>query len=155
MPAALTKADIAALAVERGRPISGALAGTVLTVTGGCPRTVKVALDAAQRADSDLPVTKVVADAVHSRRAEVLREMSETEHRVVVLSHFGVGSDVEVLRDLLDPSFDITSFAITAVDTTAIDIRGILTAAVDDGLITGSTTPLPDVDRLLADVADL
>lgn len=152
MPAALTKADIAALAVERGRPISGALAGTVLTVTGGCPRTVKVALDAAQRADSDLPVTKVVADAVHSRRAEVLREMSETEHRVVVLSHFGVGSDVEVLRDLLDTSFDITSFAITAVDTTAIDIRGILTAAVDDGLITGSTTPLPDVDRLLADV---
>jgi len=135
---ALTKAEISSLAVERGRPVSGALAGTIATVTGGTPRTVAIALDAAARTEADLPVTKAISDAVHIHRAEVLRGMNEVEQTVVALAHFGVGSDVEVLNELVE-----------SVDSS--DISSVIERAVDDGLLTGSAFALPDVHRALAD----
>lgn len=136
MQVALTKSEIAARAADRGRPISGALAGTIATLTGGRPRTVEVALDAAQRTEADLPVTKIVADAVSNHQADVLRAMTETEQTVVALAHFGVGADVEVLTDLLDAPADAAA---------------VVESAVEDGLLTGSVGSLPEVGVILGE----
>ncbi|MGA9871580.1 MAG: LuxR family transcriptional regulator, partial [Rhodococcus sp. (in: high G+C Gram-positive bacteria)] len=137
MSTALTKPEISARAAARGRPVSGALAGTILSATGGCPATVDVALDAAQRADADIPVTKLITDAVHGYRVEALRAMDEHEQVAVALSHFGVASDVEVLTDLVDAP---------------IDARAVLDGAVAAGVLSGSDLALPDVERALVDV---
>lgn len=137
MPGALTRPQIAARATDRGRPISQALASTILTATGGCPRTVDVALDAAQRADIDSSVTKAVVDAVYEHHVEVLGSMSDIDRMVVALAHYGVGSDPDAMHDLLD----------ARADTAAI-----LAHAVDFGVLTASGTALPDVDRALDDV---
>lgn len=134
MHTALTKPQIAALAATRGRPISAALAATIATVTGGCPRTVEAALDAAQHADADAAVTKVIADAVRGHRIEVLRAMDETDRTVVTLAHFGVGADHDVLLDLVDGISDVDC---------------ILDEAVAAGLVSDSFTALPDVDSAL------
>lgn len=131
---ALTKSEIAARAVTLGRPISVALAGTVLSTTGGCPRTVDVALDAAQRTDADTPATKVVTDAVYAHHLEMLSAMDDIDRTVVVLAHYGVGSDVEVVHDLLD---------------VVSDAGAVLGDAVESGLLTPSGAAVPDVGRAL------
>lgn len=130
----LTKPEIAALAANRGHPISAALAGTIATITGGCPRTVDAALDAAQHSDADSAVTKVVADAVRGHRIDVLRAMSEIDRTVVTLAHFGVGADHDAMVDLVDGISDVDS---------------ILDEAVAAGLVSDSFTALPDVDNAL------
>lgn len=137
MQSALTKPEIAALASSRGRPISASLTATIHAVTGGCPRTVEVAVTAAQRTEADGAVTKIVADAVYADHVNAIRDLDETGRIVVTLAHFGVGSDVDVLSDLVD---------------TAVDIRTVLDDAVAAGLLGISATALPDVDRALTDV---
>jgi DNA-binding CsgD family transcriptional regulator len=130
----LTKPGIAARATERGRPISGALAGTVLTVTGGCATTVDIALDAARQADSDESVTRVVTDAVHEHQLRRLRDLDGKDQDVVAFAHFGIGHDVDVLSELSDGS----------------DAAAVLDAAVASGVL--ATSPLPGVDQALREV---
>ncbi|MBY6412209.1 LuxR family transcriptional regulator [Rhodococcus sp. BP-252] len=130
----LTKPAIAARAAERGRPISGALASTVLTVTGGCPTTVDIAIDAARQADSDESVTRVVADAVYEHQVRQLRDLDSSEQDVVALVHFGIGHDVEVLTELSDGS----------------DAASVLEQALASGVLAAG--PLPGVDRALREV---
>ncbi|MDJ0395291.1 LuxR C-terminal-related transcriptional regulator [Rhodococcus sp. G-MC3] len=144
MPVALTKAEIAAHASTRGQPISGALARTILTITGGCQVTVDVALDAAQTASADVALTKVIGDAVHSHQIDILRAMAESEQAVVALAHFGVGTDLEAIADLqVLPDLN---------ESPPRDAGSILDGAVASGVLTVSATALPDVDRALTEV---
>ncbi len=134
MHSALTKPEILALATDRGRPISGALAGVILTVTGGCPETVAIAVGAAQRPAADVPVTKVVADAVHGHQVAALRSMNADEQGLVALAHFGVGGDLDVLADLIGP---------------AVDAGAVLDRGVAIGVLGGSAAALPGVESAL------
>ncbi|SNT31439.1 LuxR C-terminal-related transcriptional regulator [Rhodococcoides kyotonense] len=130
----LTKSDITALAAERGRPISGALASTVLTITGGCPTTVAAAIDAARQADSDESVTRIVTDAVHEHHTHQLRELSSGHQDVVALAHFGIGHDADVLTELSDGQ----------------NASAVLEAAAASGIL--ASVPLPGLDSALLGV---
>lgn len=138
MPAALTKTEIASHAASLGRPISGALAAAILALTGGCRSTVEVALDAAQRVSADVPITKIVGDAVRAHQIEALRSMADSEQIVVALGHFGVGADLDVIADL--------------VESPTRDAGSILDDAIAAGLLSPSAAALPEVDRALSDV---
>lgn len=111
----LTKSDIAARATDAGRPISRALAGTILTATGGCENAVDVALEASRRVDADMSVTKVVVDAVHAHRVAYLAALSRAEQSVVALAHFGAESDTEVLAELTEGAADPAAVRESAV----------------------------------------
>lgn len=137
MHTALTKSDVAALAASRGRPVSAVLAAAIATLTGGCPRSVDVALDAATRAEPDVAVTRAVSDAVFENRVAALRSLSESAQTVVLLAHLGGGSDPEVVTELVGSGPDVVS----ATDD-----------AVAAGLLSTTLESLPEVERALHSV---
>ena len=117
--------------------MSAVLAAAVTTLTGGCPRSVDVALDAATRAEADVAVTRAVSDAVFEDRVEALRSLSESAQTVVLLAHFGGGSDPEVVTELVG---------------TGADVGSATEDAVAAGLLSSTLESLPEVDRALQTV---